>query len=123
MKCLYLCFVLVLPLIVGTADAQTESSYEPTADDMVKARMLTAKVIGELAEKCPVKAVNDMAALKTCREALFRKDSVFRASLKSFVLWGRPPNGDVNAIDRAMRWGFNWELGPFETWNARKTAM
>lgn len=27
-------------------------------------------------------------------------------------------NGDVQAIDRALRWGFNWELGPFETWNA-----
>jgi 3-hydroxyacyl-CoA dehydrogenase len=27
-------------------------------------------------------------------------------------------NGDVGAIDRAMRWGFNWEMGPFETWNA-----
>ena len=26
--------------------------------------------------------------------------------------------GDVNAIDRAMRWGYNWEIGPFETWNA-----
>lgn len=26
--------------------------------------------------------------------------------------------GDVNAIDRAMRWGFGWEIGPFETWNA-----
>ena len=109
MKCLYLCFVLVLPLIVGIADAQTESSYEPTTDDMVKARMLTAKVIGELAEKCPVKAVNDMAALKTCREALFRKDSVFRTSLKSFVLWGRPPNGDVNASLKDFR---STQFGP-----------
>ena len=27
-------------------------------------------------------------------------------------------NRDVNAIDRAMRWGYNWEIGPFETWNA-----
>lgn len=26
--------------------------------------------------------------------------------------------GDVNAIDRAIRWGFNWEIGPFEAWNA-----
>jgi 3-hydroxyacyl-CoA dehydrogenase len=29
------------------------------------------------------------------------------------------------AIDRAMRWGFNWQLGPFETWDAlgfRKVA-
>lgn len=27
-------------------------------------------------------------------------------------------NRDVNAIDRAMRWGYNWEIGPFEMWNA-----
>jgi 3-hydroxyacyl-CoA dehydrogenase len=25
---------------------------------------------------------------------------------------------DCASIDRAMRWGFNWELGPFETWDA-----
>jgi 3-hydroxyacyl-CoA dehydrogenase len=25
---------------------------------------------------------------------------------------------DVVAIDRAMRWGFGWELGPFELWDA-----
>ncbi len=25
---------------------------------------------------------------------------------------------DIANIDRAMRWGFNWELGPFETWDA-----
>ena len=24
----------------------------------------------------------------------------------------------VKAIDDAMRWGYNWELGPFETWDA-----
>lgn len=26
--------------------------------------------------------------------------------------------GDVPSIDRAMRWGFGWELGPFEIWDA-----
>ncbi len=25
---------------------------------------------------------------------------------------------DVVNVDRAMRWGFNWDLGPFETWQA-----
>ncbi len=25
---------------------------------------------------------------------------------------------DILSIDRAMKWGFNWELGPFETWDA-----
>ena len=26
--------------------------------------------------------------------------------------------GDIISIDRAMRWGYAWELGPFETWDA-----
>ncbi len=26
--------------------------------------------------------------------------------------------GSISDIDRAMRWGFNWELGPFELWDA-----
>ncbi|WP_126428519.1 3-hydroxyacyl-CoA dehydrogenase/enoyl-CoA hydratase family protein [Brevibacillus marinus] len=25
---------------------------------------------------------------------------------------------DIVSIDRAMKWGFGWELGPFETWDA-----
>jgi 3-hydroxyacyl-CoA dehydrogenase len=25
---------------------------------------------------------------------------------------------DIMAIDRAMKWGFGWEMGPFETWDA-----
>lgn len=31
---------------------------------------------------------------------------------------GEIANHDVNAIDRALRWGYNWEIGPFEIWNA-----
>lgn len=26
--------------------------------------------------------------------------------------------GDIVAVDNALRWGFNWELGPFQTWDA-----
>jgi 3-hydroxyacyl-CoA dehydrogenase len=26
--------------------------------------------------------------------------------------------GSIDDIDRAMRWGFGWEIGPFETWDA-----
>jgi 3-hydroxyacyl-CoA dehydrogenase len=25
---------------------------------------------------------------------------------------------DIVSVDNALRWGFNWELGPFETWDA-----
>lgn len=26
--------------------------------------------------------------------------------------------GDIMSVDQAMKWGFNWELGPFELWDA-----
>ncbi|MBM4344560.1 MAG: enoyl-CoA hydratase/isomerase family protein [Deltaproteobacteria bacterium] len=30
---------------------------------------------------------------------------------------------DVVSIDRAMRWGFNWQMGPFELWDALGVAL
>ena len=30
--------------------------------------------------------------------------------------------GDAVSVDRAMRWGFGWELGPFEIWDALGVA-
>ncbi|MEZ4271257.1 MAG: hypothetical protein R3C68_07445 [Myxococcota bacterium] len=30
---------------------------------------------------------------------------------------------DIVNIDRAMRWGFNWDLGPFEAWDAINVAQ
>ncbi len=43
-------------------------------------------------------------------------------ALKGLLLYSaaRVPEiaDDIVSIDRAMRWGFNWELGPFETWDA-----
>ncbi|MCM3094023.1 MULTISPECIES: 3-hydroxyacyl-CoA dehydrogenase NAD-binding domain-containing protein [unclassified Cytobacillus] len=42
--------------------------------------------------------------------------------LSSALLYSAQLHGeiadDVTAIDRAMKWGFGWELGPFETWDA-----
>src|SRR5207237_876567 len=29
---------------------------------------------------------------------------------------------DIISIDNAIKWGFNWELGPFETWDALGVA-
>lgn len=36
----------------------------------------------------------------------------------SAILLEEIAGGDPKGIDDAMRWGFNWELGPFELWQA-----
>ncbi len=42
--------------------------------------------------------------------------------LKKVLLYSAEKVGEIADsiadIDRAMKWGFNWELGPFETWDA-----
>lgn len=41
---------------------------------------------------------------------------------KKMLLYSAEKLGEISdsivEIDRAMKWGFNWELGPFETWDA-----
>lgn len=53
------------------------------------------------------------------------KDKVgafLRTTLAPTLVYSAAVAGDVagtrDDIDRAMRWGFGWELGPFETWDA-----
>lgn len=42
--------------------------------------------------------------------------------LKKVLLYTAQTQGeiadDIVAVDNAMKWGFNWELGPYETWDA-----
>ncbi len=42
--------------------------------------------------------------------------------LKKVLLYTAEKQGeiadDIVAVDNAMKWGFNWELGPYETWDA-----
>ncbi|GAA0448143.1 3-hydroxyacyl-CoA dehydrogenase/enoyl-CoA hydratase family protein [Lentibacillus halophilus] len=44
------------------------------------------------------------------------------AILKPTLLYSAELTGviadDIVAIDRAMKWGFGWDIGPFETWDA-----
>jgi hypothetical protein len=92
-----------MALSSGTAIAQTEANYQSTPEDVAKVNALAAKLVGELASKCPIKPVGDAAAHKACREALFSGESVFRNSLKRFILWGRPLGGDINATLKDFR--------------------
>lgn len=61
-------------------------------------------------------------------KALLRTDSQHRyakfawSTIKKTLLYSAAQIGviadSISDIDRAMRWGFNWELGPFELWDA-----
>ena len=51
-----------------------------------------------------------------------RVGALLRQTLGATLLYAARVAPDVAAsiddVDRAMRWGFGWELGPFETWDA-----
>ena len=49
--------------------------------------------------------------------AKFAREVTLRSLAYSARLLGEIADDIVN-IDRGMRWGFNWDLGPFESWDA-----
>jgi 3-hydroxyacyl-CoA dehydrogenase len=51
------------------------------------------------------------------RAADFARDVTFRSLAYTARRLGEIADDIVN-IDRGMRWGFNWDLGPFEVWDA-----
>lgn len=97
-------FYLIVGIVLatGTARAETEA-YQPTPGDALKVNALAAKLVGDLAAKCPVRPVADQSAYATCRDAMFSGDSAIRSNLKRFVLWGRPLGGDINASLKDFR--------------------
>ena len=73
-----------------------------------------------------VAAVGNIGDIGERLTTLFRGDD--RAAVFAWQLVGRTIayaarvlpeiSDDVVNVDRAMRWGFHWELGPFELWDA-----
>ena len=51
------------------------------------------------------------------RAADFAREATFRSLAYTARRLGEIADDIVN-IDRGMRWGFNWKLGPFQTWDA-----
>jgi len=62
------------------------------------------------------------ARIKTLFNGQDKVGSFLRETLGSTLVYTArvaPEIADsIDDIDRAMRWGFGWELGPFETWDA-----
>ncbi|KUO95733.1 3-hydroxyacyl-CoA dehydrogenase/enoyl-CoA hydratase family protein [Ferroacidibacillus organovorans] len=70
-----------------------------------------AKVARTLPEKlCALAYGQDEAANFVWN--VLKKVLIYSASLVGVIA------DDIVAIDNALKWGFNWEFGPFETWDA-----
>src|SRR5438309_6223544 len=69
------------------------------------------------------KTIEDVGErLKTIIKETDRAGSFIWKTLSEVLIYSanRIPeiSDDIISIDNAMKWGFNWELGPFETWDA-----
>jgi 3-hydroxyacyl-CoA dehydrogenase len=69
------------------------------------------------------RGIDDVSGrLKALFHAKDRAGEFLRATLGPTLLYSARIAPDVadsiDDVDRAMRWGFGWELGPFETWDA-----
>ena len=62
------------------------------------------------------------ARIRTLFLSKDRAGDLLRATLGTTLLYAArvAPEvaGSIDDVDRAMRWGFAWQLGPFETWDA-----
>ena len=73
-----------------------------------------------------VEAARSIEDVRTRVRTLFlaadRAGDFLRATLGPTLLYAARITPDIadsiDDVDRAMRWGFGWELGPFETWDA-----
>jgi 3-hydroxyacyl-CoA dehydrogenase len=69
------------------------------------------------------KSITDLGErLRALTSATDRAGSFLWKTLSATLVYSanRVPeiSDDIVSVDNAMKWGFNWELGPFETWDA-----
>jgi 3-hydroxyacyl-CoA dehydrogenase len=94
-----------------TYDPQT-GDYRPKGGDeaIAKATKSISK-IEDVRERVKKLAADEGKAGKFAWKVLARSLSYSARRLGEIT-------DDPKAVDDAMRWGYNWELGPFETWDA-----
>ncbi|RKD24424.1 3-hydroxyacyl-CoA dehydrogenase [Ammoniphilus oxalaticus] len=95
--------------VIHQLNVQTEQ-YEPSKRSTF-ACLEQAKQRTQLAEKIRTIAYAEDAGGQFVWQVL--KRTLLYAAAKIPEI-----SDDIVAVDQAMKWGFNWELGPFETWDA-----
>jgi 3-hydroxyacyl-CoA dehydrogenase len=77
----------------------------------------------ELGDIKSIKKAGDLAdRLQALYQDTGRAGSFFRETTLELLGYAARRIGEITAnpadVDRAIRWGFNWEMGPFEKWDA-----
>ncbi|MEI8254631.1 MAG: 3-hydroxyacyl-CoA dehydrogenase family protein, partial [Deltaproteobacteria bacterium] len=94
-----------------TLDPRTGEYRAQKKNDAIKATVKSLKGVEETRDR--VKAlVNDTGPAGDFAWKTVSKTLAYTARRVGEI------SDDIVAIDDAMKWGYNWELGPFETWDA-----
>jgi 3-hydroxyacyl-CoA dehydrogenase len=96
---------------IETLDPKTGEYRPKGGDQAIKAACKTLKKIEDPGER--------IKALVAVEGAV--GDFAWKVLSRSLAYTARRVGeiaDDVDAIDDAMRWGYNWDLGPFQTWDA-----
>jgi len=94
----------ILALDVKTLEYRPRNKLKSPSLDQAKAAQSAAKKLQALGYG------KDSAALFAWD--VLKKVLLYTAEKQSEIA------ADIVAVDNAMKWGFNWDLGPYETWDA-----
>ena len=106
-----------------TLDAARMMSANTSALTSASADLYVAARPSKLAGVETASSIADLEKrLRTIFVAKDRTGALVRRALGETLLYAARVAPDVaqsiDDVDRAMRWGFGWELGPFQTWDA-----
>jgi 3-hydroxyacyl-CoA dehydrogenase len=96
---------------IVTLDPKSGEYRPRQSDKAIKGACKSLAGIGDPAERIKKLVATEGVVGEFAWKAL-AKPLVYAASLIGEIC------DDVRAVDEGMRWGYNWELGPFETWDA-----
>jgi 3-hydroxyacyl-CoA dehydrogenase len=96
---------------IETLDPRTGEYRPKKQNDAIKATVKSLKGVEETPERVK-RLVSDTGAAGDFAWKTISKTLAYTARRVGEI------TDDLTAIDDAMKWGYNWELGPFETWDA-----
>ena len=96
---------------VVTLDPKTGEYRAKGGDDSIKAATKTIAKIEDPKERVKKLVADQGKAGDFARKVLYRGLAYAARRIGEIA-------DDVSAVDDAMKWGYNWDLGPFETWDA-----